>query len=381
MQRGHIHVFIISVALAVTLFISSVTAGAAYVYYMDYTAVGDLILRFSMRTSTVYIEPYNYFFDDVNDQYFLQYRIPYHLAMGPQSGLTETFGGFGYLNSPFNINVETNISFNGTSAFSLDSYSIYNPTITSTPSNVWANMYILTYNRNSGPIFINSRLNLVFADYEVNTNTNAVCDYEICLDVLANEYVTLSYDVNMSTTSAALRYENRWTTYPTHGGIGSIIASAIDSAQSTDEILEYLDTIGSNSTLIYQVLSLIPNKQDLLYNLISNMYSVDQQIYNRLASILAAIQDIRDYSSASASTAIADLSDAEAALNSQAAALEVSKPAPAGVINQADLYMQQVDSDKQSTMFSWLNWSPLLWILGVTFTLAIISYVIYGKGQ
>lgn len=138
------------------------------------------------------------------------------------------------------------------------------------------------------------------------------------------------------------------------------------------DVLSYLADLSSDSENIK--LYLMANLPDILSN-IENISSEQLRFNN------AMYQLIYDYlygapSDTEAQSAMAEQSQALASVGD---ALNVSKPNKDAIVNAPDLLIDTDVENAQTSLFAWTNNTYILPCLLITMTLALLSFVLYGK--
>ena len=166
------------------------------------------------------------------------------------------------------------------------------------------------------------------------------------------------------------------TTY--EWGYVNALIYALNNSANVEEMLSILNSIDAN--MLPEILTVMRSNHTALYNLIQNVWTTDQavlsvnrDIYNTVLSILAILED--QY--ASQASNVEDIKDhVQQELNNAKQDMELTKPSQ--VANIADDYIEQIDTQYNYSVFSWLTAPTFILMMCIVAGLAIISYMLYG---
>jgi len=251
-----------------------------------------------------------------------------------------------------------------------------------------------------GPIFFYFYFDnfcLTSSDYFIDCPTVTVRD-------TVSVYESTSFDTGVLPDVSQLNMEWYFANYTTNqftfltapdvsSGMASIIRDSVVNAinsSSVSDVAIFLNSIYQQDITAYgQILN-------YLADLSSDSENIKLYLMANLPDILTKVQSISSeqlrfnsamydliynyiYSTPSDTAAQSVMANESAAMASAANALEVSKPNIQALVQAPDSLINNDVKNSQISIFAWVNHFRILPILLIVFTLAILSFVLYGK--
>lgn len=217
---------------------------------------------------------------------------------------------------------------------------------------------------------------LTFDNAHIRSNVDIPIGY---FHLMTNNNITgsLTITCNNRTQMATIGSNQLYETAYEYGYVNAMIY-ALNNSANVEEMLTILNSIDAN--MLPEILTVMRSNHTALYNLIQNVWTTDQavlsvnrDIYNNVLSILAILED--QYVSQASN--VEDIKDhVQQELNTARQDMELTKPSQ--VADLADDYIDQIDTQYNYSVFSWLTAPTFILMMCIVAALAIISYMLYG---
>lgn len=166
----------------------------------------------------------------------------------------------------------------------------------------------------------------------------------------------------------------------TYADIEDQIINALTNSADIQELLEIIDSIGTDTKYLGYIFTNLQTNHNALYTLIQNVWNTEQAVlsvntntYNAVLGILAHLNN--QYGTQESQVAnIAD--DVEQELDDLAH--DISIITPSNVADIGDTYVNQIDTTYNSSVFGFLSNNIIILMLCIVFSFAILSYMLYG---